>query len=122
MNVAEEKPVVLGGAIAGAVSALWPAVLAVCTAFDIWDPTEAQLAAISGLWVAVIGVVTAFTSKTAASRVYVPSSVDRVVEQRTAGLQAEADERVRIAESFGRPDQNQGPGPYNDPVGGRRDP
>lgn len=125
LSLAHDKPVVLGGTIAGAVSALWPAVLAFCAAFDIWDPSDEQLGAISALWVAVIGVVTAWTSKTAASRVWAGPSVAAEVAGRTAVIEAEYEERLRIAESFGRPDQNQQPHtthPQWGPVGGRTDP
>jgi hypothetical protein len=74
MKLAETEPVALGSA----VTAVLPAVLAVLTAFDIWQPTEDQSAALYGLITAIIAVVAAaFTRRKAWS----PASVAQVVSE-----------------------------------------
>ncbi len=110
-----EKPVVTNATISTAIGSIIPAVMLFVSAFSDWSPNEEQTAALSALTIAIIGLANAFLSKNAAGKVYVPSTVQKIVVGVKEEMQADADERVRVAESFGRPDQNQMPMPVRPP-------
>ena len=117
-DVLKERPVMS----ASTVTALLTAIYTCLDAFNVWDFTDAQRVAVGGL-IAAIGLM---LGKAAASNVYVPSTVAKVVDSAVAEVKVEADakvgeaeERAAIAESFGVPHQNQSPHPLFGPVGGR---
>ena len=104
-----DKPVVTNATIATAIGILVPALMLVLSAFTTL--TAEQTAALSGLSIAIIAAANALLGKNAAGKVIVPATVDKIVGAAVTEVKAEADERVRVAEAFGKPDQNQMPMP-----------
>lgn len=49
--------------LAAAVQALLSAVLGLCAAFDVWDPTQEQISAIFLVYAALIPVIAVFVNK-----------------------------------------------------------
>ena len=117
MNVLRERPVMS----AATVTALLTAIYTCLDAFNVWTFTDAQRVAVGGL----IATVALILGKGAASNVFVPTSVNKVVEvaveETKVSEQTAAAERIAVAKSFGVPDQNQSPHPLFGPVGGRMD-
>lgn len=69
------------------VTAVLSAVYGLCAAFDIWEFTDAQQAAVAGL----IGAVALLFGKSAATNVFIPETVEKIV----AEDKAVAEEAVR---------------------------
>ena len=114
-TILKERPVMS----AATVTAVLTAIYTCLDAFNVWHFTDAQRVAVGGL----IAAVALLCGKGAASNVFVPTTVAKVVDtavvSAVAEAKVEADERVAHAESFGVPDQNQTPHPLYGPVGGR---
>jgi len=125
-DIVTDKPVVTNATIASVIGSILPAIMLVASAFTSWSPNDEQTAALSALTIAIFGAANAFLGKNAASKVFIPASVEKVVDVAVTEVKVEADAKVAvaeekqaIAESFGVPHQNQGPHPLFGPVGGR---
>ena len=110
-TILKERPVMS----AATVTAVLTAIYTCLDAFNVWHFTDAQRVAVGGL----IAAIALLCGKGAASNVFVPTTVAKVVDTAVAEAKVEADARVAHAESFGVPDQNQTPHPLFGPVGGR---
>ena len=80
MNFAKREPVVLANLVLTALVA----VLGVLVAFEVWDPTPAQVGALTGLYTAAAAVVIYVVR----GQVYSPSTVEKLTadaERETLG-------------------------------------
>jgi hypothetical protein len=87
-GITDREPVALAGAIQG----LLTAVGSVLVVFDVWDPTEDQLAALGVLFTAAVGVLTVM----ARSKAWSPASVQLVKADDADALGRSLDERAAL--------------------------